>query len=1501
MSNLKEYKSLVSYTKVDLVFKDLIYNQEFKTIICTICKYSLGLLNNILRHLKETHYNKDEFNLIKNQLSIILNKLDILENKDLYIPANNKYNFKDLINYQGYLCLVCNYITINYKGIRQHLNLIHNIKANNTINNKDYLFKYYKFPCIIQSFVGNRKDRKYFITNNNIINNLDLNNTNSNILLDFKSKVNNIIKEGLDNKPNLSTKEISPFLYNSKFNEYLINKDKLELLTLLKKPLNNNLLKDQIINLLYTITLNLIYKLEPLVQIINRSYKQKLNTEILNSNIPNLKPFKIVEESTKKVYNIIFPNYLIYLFNLYYIRLELKGKSLEILEPNIDLILDNILKIIDLITIIINNNNLKKEEDNKESILLIEKLLINLFIKLLIQDTKQKSFNNISLFNSSIFTYLILISINPNSLTFKNEIYIEQYTSQLIYNFRLVFLGFLKIKEEESKEEEINFDFDFEFNKYLALFLTNTSYNIFTELTQIRALTSKISSTTTSASRIIDINNDIIAIDNKQISINKLKDYFQVLLNRLEDLLFNNLIFLNIKEIDLNLDLLKDDQNNNTLGFSFLNYINQNQDLTIYKDLLINKLLNKETLISQKLLKDINTLTFNSENIKLLYNNKTKFLELLFFSIYLTSGSLLRGNKLIIVNYFNTLTQLFWNILIKLKQPEFIKINTTYNKSFNINRINKTNIRFLNNKLSKILKIYLIFFIPLYNFININYFNIKEISPKLFENKGQLFTISTLSNLLNLETLKYLGESISINPYRHLIKYIIKERLLIDNNKDYFNSSSSEDLIEDIQANHTTYTSNLIYSREINTDSNSSNYILKKSLEFNIKFFTYFNLLETSLNNNNNNNNNVKKHIRNQSNINLQVNKKSKLNINYNSSDLESKAINNNNNKERIITRNLLDINLLEKPSLEIYLQRFFNNNKAKFNNIQQKQAIQAILNKEPFITYISRTSTGKSLLFFLPYYINSNIITLVISPRLSLKEDLYNHSIKYNIKGEIFNSQNRPNSNLLFLGFEDLETSQFKSYINNLIANNQEFNIYFDEAHLIILKEDFRYIIKYINKIIKFKNNIVFISATLPNLLLTLLEAKFNITNNTIIRGTTSRANISYNIQYLNKNENIINKLKYLFNILLLKLKDKEKIIIFTTTEESCNYISKQLDILKYYSKLENKSQILNSYLTNNNNKAIVTTNALGVGLDYSFIRYSIHPYKINSLINLDQEIGRIGRDQEPNIAYIFVNLNNYYYKTNNNNNNNNNNINLEALKIQDNNKIVDFIKETRCYRIILNNYFNNQINSYCIDPNSFCSLCLNRKTTLENSKILLVNKEIIINSKINSLIILLTSFKTICFVCLLEGLKDYNNHYLYNCLNPKAKEFIFIVRDIEKNYIKKERLLKIGSCCFQCFLPNSICFNKTIKLNNCQLQYTVLESIIFINQLSNKYKNHSYIKENFTIILNTKSILELSKLIVKPIIYFNSEAINALTIIETINIDLIYNIIINKSNPNI
>jgi hypothetical protein len=135
-------------------------------------------------------------------------------------------------------------------------------------------------------------------------------------------------------------------------------------------------------------------------------------------------------------------------------------------------------------------------------------------------------------------------------------------------------------------------------------------------------------------------------------------------------------------------------------------------------------------------------------------------------------------------------------------------------------------------------------FIPLYNYVNINYFRIINISSYLFENKRIKYTSDRSSYILGNITLNNLGEKITINPYRYLIIYIIKERINLDYNID------SSDLIKDIQANHSTKTSNNLYARESNISSNSNSSLVKKLLEFNINYFNYFNLLDMNLSNN---------------------------------------------------------------------------------------------------------------------------------------------------------------------------------------------------------------------------------------------------------------------------------------------------------------------------------------------------------------------------------------------------------------------------------------------------------------------------------------------------------------------------------------------------------------------------------------------------------------------------------------------------------------------------
>ena len=53
-------------------------------------------------------------------------------------------------------------------------------------------------------------------------------------MTNFKNKVKDIIKSNNNNKEDLTIKETTGFLYNSKFNQYFINRNPMELLELLE-------------------------------------------------------------------------------------------------------------------------------------------------------------------------------------------------------------------------------------------------------------------------------------------------------------------------------------------------------------------------------------------------------------------------------------------------------------------------------------------------------------------------------------------------------------------------------------------------------------------------------------------------------------------------------------------------------------------------------------------------------------------------------------------------------------------------------------------------------------------------------------------------------------------------------------------------------------------------------------------------------------------------------------------------------------------------------------------------------------------------------------------------------------------------------------------------------------------------------------------------------------------------------------------------------------------
>jgi hypothetical protein len=113
--------------------------------------------------------------------------------------------------------------------------------------------------------------------------------------------------------------------------------------------------------------------------------------------------------------------------------------------------------------------------------------------------------------------------------------------------------------------------------------------------------------------------------------------------------------------------------------------VNSKQDLGRYKEFLIRKLFDRDSLISKTLVRkaDRKRLVFDSTAIRELDANHTRFLKLLLVAIYLTSGSPIRGEEILLLRYFNTLITKNHNIVINPK-TNLIRLVTTYYKSYNI-------------------------------------------------------------------------------------------------------------------------------------------------------------------------------------------------------------------------------------------------------------------------------------------------------------------------------------------------------------------------------------------------------------------------------------------------------------------------------------------------------------------------------------------------------------------------------------------------------------------------------------------------------------------------------------------------------------------------------------------------------------------------------------------------------------------------------------------------
>jgi ATP-dependent DNA helicase RecQ len=314
-----------------------------------------------------------------------------------------------------------------------------------------------------------------------------------------------------------------------------------------------------------------------------------------------------------------------------------------------------------------------------------------------------------------------------------------------------------------------------------------------------------------------------------------------------------------------------------------------------------------------------------------------------------------------------------------------------------------------------------------------------------------------------------------------------------------------------------------------------------------------------------------------------------------------------------------------------------------------QWETIDRILKGER-VLLIEKTGFGKSLCFQYPATIFKGT-TVIFSPLIALMRDQVKKLNSLGIAAKFINSEQTPEENTQII--EDAKSGKVKIlYIAPERQENSEWieatrqmnlsMVVIDEAHCIsVWGHDFRPAFRRIINLVKL------LPTGLPVLATTATATKKVETdvasqiggNITVLRGNLLRENFKlFVVKVTSEDEKLI-----WLGQNLDKLEGTG--ILYTGTRVDTEIYSKWFEHLKlstigYNAGLDTDSRIaIENGLMSNKWKCVISTNALGMGIDKPDIRFIIHTQIPQSPIHYYQEIGRAGRDGKPSNIILFYN----------------------------------------------------------------------------------------------------------------------------------------------------------------------------------------------------------------------------------------------------------------------